>query len=462
MSFSRTELLKFFLGAFLTLNFVSKSYAIGGAFISDEVPSARAAGAGYVGVAGQNNDPTAVYTNPAAMTALQGTQLTLGAHWENIHGSYQDNSGNQTKERVTNVGVPNMSVTQSFFDGMLGAGLSVQSPYGLETYWDSNSPMRYVATDSRINLIDVTPAIAYKVNPMVSVGAGVDYFNLFNATLNRQVNVTAVNYSLANQGFGTFTGPSSDASSSLSGQGTDWGYHAGLTFQPAEQHAFGITYHSKEVIRVLGSLQLSGLSGTMAGIFGASNYSTSVYTDLVLPQNIQLGYAFKPTKQWTIETDAAWYDWAQGRDLNFRYSETDPTRLALLTTNGQGNPVSLTSRDAWSFNVGANYKLSDRWQVRSGFWYEPSALPETTFSPAYMDLSRYGLSVGGGYSITENLTVDAAYTAVFFHNRTINNNVQQSATGIPDGTGGAGINGTYSDFANLLALNFTYRFGGTH
>jgi long-subunit fatty acid transport protein len=77
-----------------------------------------------------------------------------------------------------------------------------------------------------------------------------------------------------------------------------------------------------------------------------------------------------------------------------------------------------------------------------------------------MDLSRYALSLGGGYNLTENLVIDAAYSAVIMHSRTINNAVQQTATGVPDGTGGAGINGTYSDFASLVALNFTYRFAG--
>src|SRR5258706_16425557 len=113
---------------------VSESFA-GGAFIGNEVPSARAAGQGYVGVAGQNNDPTAVYTNPGAMTSLKGTQATMGLHWENVHGSYQDNVGNTTKERVVNVAVPNFSTTQSFMDGKLSAGLRSQSPYGVETNW---------------------------------------------------------------------------------------------------------------------------------------------------------------------------------------------------------------------------------------------------------------------------------------------------------------------------------------
>jgi long-chain fatty acid transport protein len=317
--------------------------------------------------------------------------------------------------------------------------------------------MRYVATDSRVDMVDVTPAIAYQIHPMVSIGGGVDYVDLFNATLNRQVNVTAINSQLPG-----FTGAlSPDGSSSVSGQGTAWGYHGGLTFQPNKQNAFGITYHSKEVIQILGSLQLTGMSGTMAALFVGSSYSTSAYTDLVLPQNIQLGYAYKPNDKWTLEADTAWYDWAQDRDLNVRYAGVNNNQQNILTNYGQGNPTSLSPRDAWSFATGANYKVTERWQVRGGFWYEPSALPDATFNPAYMDLSRYALAIGTGYGITDNLSVDVAYNAIFMHNRTINNNVQSSTTGISDGANvfGASTNGTYSDFANLVALNFIYRFG---
>src|SRR5258708_2425729 len=104
--------MKYVLGALMSFCMFSESLAIGGSFIGNEVPSARAAGQGYVGVAGQNNDPTAVYSNPAAMTSLKGTQATFGTTFENIHGGFKNDAGTETKERVTNVGVPNFSVTQ--------------------------------------------------------------------------------------------------------------------------------------------------------------------------------------------------------------------------------------------------------------------------------------------------------------------------------------------------------------
>jgi long-chain fatty acid transport protein len=441
----------------------STAFALGGANIGNEVPSARSAGQGYVGTAGQNNDPTAVWSNPGAITKLQGTQVTVGSHLENIRGSYESDSGAETRARVLNVGIPNFAVTQSFLDGKLGAGLTVQSPFGLETNWPGDSPLRYVATNSRIATLFVSPAIAYRLHNTVAVGVGVDYVNLFRAQLDRHLNVDAVNTGLQALGLGTASAGSSDAISSLRGQAANWGYHAGVVYEPSDMHAVGLTYHSKVNLRINGSVKLSGMSGSMAGYFGGSDYETSAYTDLVLPQNLQLGYAFKPTSKWIFEADAAWYHWSDNRDLRVRFSETNPIRTSVLET---GNPSALNLRDAWSVAAGFNFHATDRWQLRSGFWYEPWATPESSFNPAFLDLSRYALAFGTGYDLTKYLTVDLAYSAVFFHNRHIHNDVGTNTSGIiaplqlaNPAIPSADIDGTYKDFANIFAVNLTYKFG---
>ena len=136
----------------------------------------------------------------------------------------------------------------------------------------------------------------------------------------------------------------------------------------------------------------------------------------------------------------------------------------LRNFGGSTNITPLSPRDVWSANTGVNYKANDRWQLRGGFWYEPSVLPESDFSPALMDQTRYGVSSGAGYAFTHNLSLDVSYTAVFFHNRIINNSVGTNSSGIPAGgvppvIPSADISGTYKDFANLVALNVNYKFG---
>jgi long-chain fatty acid transport protein len=450
------RMLQTVLGLGMAASVATQSYAIGGSFVGNEVPSARAAGQGYVGVAGQNNDPTAVFVNPAAMTSLKGTQITVGGHFENIMASYETDAGAQTKAKTTNVLVPNMSLTQGFMDGKLSAGLAVQSPYGLETNWPSNSSLRYVATVSRLGMMDVTPAVAYQAHPKVSIGAGVDYFNVFRAQLDKNINNDLVEAS-----GGNLVSGSPDATSSLRGDGDGWGYHMGVVVTPMDHHAFGLTYHSKVNIDIEGDLSIKGFSGPVGQtVFGGQNYTTAAKTDLVFPSNVQFGYAYQPTDKWHFEADAAWYHWSELKDINVRFpNATALQQGALGTGGGTSNVTPLNLRDSWSFNTGVNYKVNETWQVRGGIWYEPWATPEAYFTPGFNDLTRYGLSSGLGYAITQNLTIDGAYTAVFMHNRSIHNDVGTFSTNNPGVPPSPDIDGTYKDFANLFAVNLTYRFG---
>jgi long-chain fatty acid transport protein len=446
------------LGIILSLSIASNAFALGSAGISNEVISAKSLGAGATGVAAVSDDPMTIYTNPAGLTALKGTQVTLGATWENLHGKYKADSGPGEKMRSIDMVVPNFAATQSLMDGKLGVGLGVLSAYGLDTHWpsDMNSPLRYIATNSRLHTIDITPGVAYRIHPMVSVGVGADYVNMFTAELEKNVNMNNLNNGIliANGLPPAFAGLS-DGDSKLSGTAANWGYHAGVTFQPTEQHSFGLTYHSKVKMGINGSVTMTGLTGPSAAVFGGSTYSTSANTTLYLPQNVQFGYAFKPNDKWTLEADTAWYDWFSNRDLNVRYPNATATQVAFLTNGGAGNPTPLNWRDAWSFATGANYKCNDQLQLRTGFWYEPWSEPESAFSPALLDLTRYGLTLGAGYAFTPAISLDVAYNAVFFHARHITNNIGFNSTGDPT----TNIKGNFTDFANLVSANVSYKFG---
>src|SRR5688572_4733105 len=105
--------LKAVLAVILSSFITSESFALLGANIGNEVPSARTAGQGYVGVAGQNEDPTTVYSNPGAITNLKGTQATFGFHYENVRASYESDAGMKTGSKKTHSMVPNFSMTQS-------------------------------------------------------------------------------------------------------------------------------------------------------------------------------------------------------------------------------------------------------------------------------------------------------------------------------------------------------------
>jgi len=436
------------MGILLSMGMTMNTWAIGSANIGNEVPSARAAGQGYVGVAGQSEDPTVAWSNAAGIVLLPGTQFTVGGTFEDIHGKYESPAGAETKERVTDVLVPNMSLTHTFSDSQIGIGLSVQTPYGLETHW-GDGPLKYVATDSRLATTFISPSVSAKFDSAFTLGAGFDFVDASNAQLDRHISNTALNSKLTN----SLYPDTPDAVASLKGDGTGWGGHAGFIYMPTDNNSIGVTYHTQVTVPIEGRVKLSGLSGPDASalVFGGSEFTTNVETEIDLPENVQVGYSYKPTSQWMLEADAAWYHWSQFKNLLVQYKGVNATQQAVLNT---GNPAPQDLRDAWSFAMGANYKFREHWQFRGGFWYEPWAQQEDAFTPAYDDLTRYGVSIGTGFVLNSHISLDLAYSAVFSHNRDIENNVGTNTAGFT----AANISGTYKDFANILAMNVSYKF----
>src|SRR5258708_37863339 len=131
---------------------------------------------------------------------------------------------------------------------------------------------------------------------MVSFGVGADYINLNTADLEKNVNMNNLNNGiLLSQGLPAAFAGLQDGDSKLSGQASNWGFHTGVMVKPNEQHTFGLAYHSKVKLNVNGSVSLTNISGAAAqAVFGGGSFSTSAFTDLYLPQNIQFGYSFKP------------------------------------------------------------------------------------------------------------------------------------------------------------------------
>jgi long-subunit fatty acid transport protein len=68
--------------------------------------------------------------------------------------------------------------------------------------------------------------------------------------------------------------------------------------------------------------------------------------------------------------------------------------------------------------------------------------------PMLPDADRNDLSIGAGYKINENLTVDASYLLVLFADRT--------STYKPTTT--TSFDGTYKSSVNLVSLNIGYQF----
>ena len=400
-----------------------------------ELPDAGPMGMGSAFVA-QADRPSAVYYNPAGLIQLKDKNyISLGTGVIQPFSTHKDSSGNKTERRTDRFVVPHAYGVSDFGLSNFSFGLGVCSFWGLGTDWAEDSFSRYVATKSDLETKDVLLAGAFKVSDSLSLGLSLDYAHAY---VNKKKKLIQLG--------------GADGDFQLKGIDNDsWGYRLALLYKLSEKHQFGFVYRSPIKVKYRGKAYLNELNAAGSNyqaIFGGSSYETEFSSESTLPQSIVFGYCYKPSEKWTFEADVEWMDWASTEQEWVIFGEEkNSTRLSVLNA---GNPVAKDWDSVFSFGVGAQYEVSDNLRLRGGYFYHETPIPNASFDTALPDSDSHSITVGIGHDFNEKMTLDLAYSAMFFEKRVVDNDIGSSS--------GASIDGEYSAFTNLYVATFTYSF----
>ena len=130
-----------------------------------------------------------------------------------------------------------------------------------------------------------------------------------------------------------------------------------------------------------------------------------VHGTITVPDMIFFGTAWYPTDKLSVEVGAVLTRWSLYDNLNFHY-ENAPKLIS----------AKKEWHDAWRFNVGLEYALTEQLTGRLGYIYDQSPINEdyTDFLVPGNDRQLY--SAGLGYA-WNNWTFDASYTFVWVKGR---------------------------------------------
>jgi len=414
----------FALGIFLALGFHQNVFAAGSGGLRDETPDAAAFGEGSAFV-GQADTPAAVYYNPAGMNQIQTLSITAGDMA--IAPQYDFKSattGNETTADRKTYNVPDFYAVAPVND-KLSLGLGAGSYWGLGTDWGNNSPLKYATTDATLVNQDYMLAASYKVTSQWSVAASVDN-----------------DYSVGNESLALNLSPYSlpDGNLQLKEKSDAWGYRLATMFKINDQNQIGLMYRSRIDHHYEGNLY----SGNNP-LLSPNPYETKITDNETLPQSVVMGYSFKPTPKWTINMDVEWFDWSQIKNVSINFpNESNAGNLAVLSSL---SPVHYNWHDAWSESIGTEYKLTDKFRVRAGYYHHTSVGPDETWNPQVPDMNSHGITAGFGYDINAHLTVNVAYGIALYEPRTIYGITTDPA-----------VNGDYRNVTNFGAASLTYKF----
>jgi len=400
----------------------------GGGFRNEAALDAEANGMADCFVA-QADAPSAVHYNPAGLVQLKGDNVALGYTLQAPRNSFDDPDGNETQMQKQLFFIPSFYFTSDLNSEDWAFGLGVTSPYGLGVDWADDSFSRYQSTEADLEYYQINPTVAYKINDAVSVGAGIDYMSSYIS----KHKVHALG----------------DGDYQLKGSDDGWGYNLGLLVKPSDKQSIGLSYRSDIKLVYEGIATLDGISAGARALynFPSSVYSTCIKSQLILPKTLAAGYAFKPDEKWTFEIDLEWSDWSCTEEEFVVYTtETDPDRLGILNAT---NPTAKDWHDSLAYGIGAEYNATDKLDLRGGYIFVENPIPSANFETALPDSDRHGITLGAGYKLNDEVTIDAAYFGVVFVGRDVTNDVRTAA---PD------IDGKYEGYTNIFSVGFTYKY----
>jgi long-chain fatty acid transport protein len=387
-------------------------------------------GRAFAGESAMAEDASTIFFNPAGMTRLQGPEATAGVHLlvpradlENRGSSSSSPagprpiSGSDGGNPYDPTPVPNAYFAYPLMDRNLWVGLGVSAPFGLANKYDADWFGRYDSIETDLLTINIAPSVAYKVLDWVSIGGGID-----------------IQYADVKLTSALFAGPASpDFISEV--EGDDWavGYNVGILFEPLPTTRVGIHYRSRIDHTLEGDVK-----ATQAGVLRSNRPGTA---DLDLPDIIAVGFAHDVTPALTLMAEYNWYGWSSFKEIRVKQAGVDD------------RPVPQNYQDTFSIAVGAQYKLNEEWTVRSGFQYDETPTVDGFRSTRTPDGDRYWLSAGLSYDISDNFTVDVAYTHVFIEDATINTRQPGAATVLSTNTR-ASAESSVDIFAAALRYKF--------
>jgi long-chain fatty acid transport protein len=354
-------------------------------------------GTGFAGRSSSADDASTVFGNPAGMSRLKRQQVTGGLAAIDASTDINDASGSQSG---TNKGdmVPFTAVPMGYYvkpiDDHWAFGLGVYAPFGLVTNYESNFQGRNFGSKSEVKVVTFQPTVSYAFNDKVSVG--------FGPTINR----------LSGTLESALTTPASpnDGNVKIKGDDIGYGFNVGVLVQATDTTRVGLTYHSKVNYKLEGHTEVTAGAGTNPLLLRSNRYDASLKIET--PESYDLSVTQDLNDAWKLYAGTTWTRWSRLKEITVNNEGVS------ATTGGGLAPIlgldSITEEqnwhDTWAYAIGTSYQLNKQWVLRTGLTFDQAPTNNTDRSPRIPTGDRTIFSLGAGWSPTDDLTIDVAYS----------------------------------------------------
>lgn len=363
----------------------------------------------HAGYAALLNDASASFYNPAGITRIKNQQAVFAVDGIRTSFEFEGSVATNTLPTPMNVkvnggvfaAVPSLHYVAPIND-KTGFGFSVVVPFGLKTNYGDGTPLRYAATMSSLDVLNVSAALAYQFTEQLSLGAGVDYQRI-KAELD---SMATLFYTTPPPGF-----PDFNTSSTNKADGNGYGYHLGALYSFTPQTRVGASYHSQVKHHLTGTSKFYGRLASPTLSAPALLASDHANVDVTLPAYTALSAYHKFHPQFAIMGTAIYTQWNVFELLTLNnFAGRDASNAPSTSLQVQ---LPEYYRNTWNFSVGADYYFCNGMILRGGLGYDQTPVRNQYRDLRVPDNDRYVVALGGHYQATKTVGFDLGWSHFF-------------------------------------------------
>ncbi|MCP1660061.1 long-chain fatty acid transport protein [Neisseria perflava] len=424
------------------------------------------------------SDASTIFYNPAGLTHLEKSEITVGANivapslkYKNASATYY-NSTTAAPGATSGTLADGLTLAPHVYgayklNDKVTLGFGAYVPYGSETEYDTDSVLRYNLNKTTLKTFAFEPVVAYKFNEHHSfaVGAIAQYTT---AELRKYSDWGTANRNYGGSGYDASAAACAQAGAAANcwdghavAKGHDWGfgYQLAWMWDINERSRIGMNYRSKIEHKLKGTADWTA-DGTLAQAYYSSLITGRGYVpnekvslNIMTPESFSVQGMYKATPKWNLFGDITWT----------RHSRFNTVELIFENTknvaNGQSNKTVMKPnwKNTYKFAVGASYQYSDPLQLRFGVAYDQSPVRDSVMRLSTLpDNDRIWFSFGAKYDINRKHTLRGAYSYIHIKSSSVaNSDNSQGGTTVDSGVL---AKADFKSHAQIFGLQYTYRF----
>lgn len=370
-------------------------------------------------------DGSAIFINAAGLSYLKGLQFyggtTVIAPSSRFRGQIPDNPVPEVKMKP-NLFFPSNAYLSYTMENGIAFGIGFFNMYGLGTEWPENWAGRALSEKVDLKTYFINPTISVRLGEKVALGAGFTYIPA-SASIVRTIKTS----------FSDSTGTAVEPRITLDGTGSGTAWNVGALVMVTDDLNIGFSYRSKSELKFDGNATFSKVPQSLRAAFPDGPGKTSIMT----PATAFVGVSYKIMESLSFEADYQYVGWSSFDKLSFNLDNG---------INGQKEVSSSRNyENTYLLRFGLEYQATNFWALRCGYIFDKTPVPDRYVEPSLPDANRHDFTIGIGYKISDQFSIDASYMFVRFAQRTESNSIPEFS-----------FNGTYNSTAHLFSLNIAY------